>query len=122
MTFPIVLPPPRTSFSLGAGVGGSLAHAGSPSMASGLSLGRVRVGMTCGHPLPVTTRKMQGEEQRPPGGRGPSFPFGGAPHKEKEGSPEVPRHEEERDRQPGPLHPSLVPERLLRHVAVPHEN
>src|SRR5215218_1204993 len=37
--FPIVLPLPRTSASLGAGVGCFLAHAGSASIASGLRVG-----------------------------------------------------------------------------------
>src|SRR6185295_18895548 len=39
MTFPRVLPVPRTSISLGTGVECFLAHAGSASMASGLSEG-----------------------------------------------------------------------------------
>src|SRR5512134_1721943 len=37
--FPIVLPPPRTSISLGTGLACFLAHAGSASMVSGLRVG-----------------------------------------------------------------------------------
>src|SRR5258708_1461665 len=39
MTFPMVLPLPRTSISFAAGVGCFLAHTGSASMVSGLSVG-----------------------------------------------------------------------------------
>src|SRR5262245_18865315 len=50
MMFAMVLPLPRTSASLSAGVGCFLAHTGSASIASGLSLGGVPSKVT----VPVT--------------------------------------------------------------------
>src|SRR6185503_6505663 len=50
MTFPMVLPPPRTSISFGTGPECFLAHAGSASMVSGLSAGGLPVNVT----VPVT--------------------------------------------------------------------
>ena len=73
------------------------------------------------HDLPVEIHEVHGEEPRSPDGQGRSLPLDGAPHQVEERSHEMSRHEEERDRHPGPLHPRLVPDRLLREVRVPHE-
>src|SRR5512134_3432946 len=48
--FPMVLPPPRTSISLGTGLACFLAHAGSASIVSGLRLGALPSKVT----VPVT--------------------------------------------------------------------
>jgi hypothetical protein len=59
MTFPMVLPLPRASISFGTGPECFLAHAGSASMASGLSVGAF--------PLKVTVPVMDEATTAPPG-------------------------------------------------------
>ena len=59
MTFPMVLPVPRTSISFGTGVGCFLAHTGSASMASGLRTG--------GFPSKVTVPVMDEAAKATPG-------------------------------------------------------